>query len=191
MNITEAKEILGEKFSFAADFTNEVIQKLALPKEAKILDVGTGPGNMAIVLALNGHNVLTGEPKDDHSIYAKDDWLNSARKVKVDQLIQFKAFDARQMPFERHTFDAVFFFGSLHHIDHDHRRAVLEESIRVSRPRAIICFFEPNQEAIKIIKKNDASHPDAANPEEYIQGIDLASKKMEGEFFDAFVFEKK
>lgn len=99
MNIGQAKEILGKKFSFAADFANKVIQELALPEEAKILDVGTGPGNMAIALALNGYNVLTGEPKDDHSIYAKDDWLNSARKVKVDQLIQFKAFDARQMPF--------------------------------------------------------------------------------------------
>jgi len=191
MNIREAKEILGEKFGFTADFTNKVIQDLKLPDEAKILDVGTGPGSMAIVLALNGYEVLTGEPEDDHSIYAKEDWLNSAKKVKVDHLIRFKAFDAKDMPFERHTFDAIFFLGSFHHIDNDHRCGVLKECIRVSKPRAIICFFEPNQNAIKIIKDNDALHPSAANPEEYIQGIHLASKKIEGDFFDAFIFQKQ
>ena len=41
MDITKAKEILGEKYSFSAVDTNNVIQELKVPKNAKVLDVGT------------------------------------------------------------------------------------------------------------------------------------------------------
>lgn len=62
MNIEEAKEILSPEYGFTADFTNMIIQELELPEDAKILDVGTGAGNLAITLAINGYKVLTGEP---------------------------------------------------------------------------------------------------------------------------------
>src|SRR5512137_1358991 len=100
MNITEAKEILGAVYSFSVEDTDRVIKHVKLPIDAKILDIGTGFGYLAITLALNGYSVLTGEPEDDNSKYAKHDWLNNAEKVRVDHLIKFKAFDAKDMPFE-------------------------------------------------------------------------------------------
>jgi len=75
MNIEEAKKILGREFSFTVDFINMILQDQKLPKDAKILDIGTGIGNLAIMLALNGYKVVTGEPEDDDSTYAKQDWL--------------------------------------------------------------------------------------------------------------------
>jgi ubiquinone/menaquinone biosynthesis C-methylase UbiE len=190
MNITQAREILGKQFAFASDLANTVVQDLKLPKHFKILDVGTGNGIMAITLALNGYKVLTGEPKDDHSEYAKEDWFNNAKKVNVDHFIQFKAFDARDMPFENNTFDAIFFMGSLHHIDEEYRLNVFKECIRISKPNAMICFLEPNQKGMKRIREKHPSHCDAANPNEYIQGLNLTSRKMKGAFFDAFIFSK-
>ncbi len=189
MNITKAKEILGDMFSFTADDTDSVIKDLQLGKDAKTLDIGTGIGSLAITLAVNGFSVITGEPEDDDTKYAKHDWLSNAEKVGVDSLIKFQAFDAKDMPFEDNAFDAIFSLGSLHHIDKEYRVNVFQECIRTSIDNGLICFFEPNQNCIKIIKELDPSHPEAADPNEYTQGLNLESQKIEGALFDAFIFK--
>jgi SAM-dependent methyltransferase len=189
MYIAEAKVSLGGVYGFSAEDTDRVIKHLKLPKDAKILDIGTGFGFLAITLALNGYSVLTGEPEDDNTKYAKHDWLHNAEKVGVDHLIKFQAFDAIDMPFEDNTFDAIFSLGALHHVDERCRVNVLQECVRISKAKALICFFEPNPKSIKIIKEFDPAHPEAADPNEYSQGLNLASKKIEGTF-DAFIFQK-
>ncbi len=190
MNIAEAKEILAGTFSFTVDDTDRVIQELNLPGDAKILDVGTGVGNLAITLALHGYRVLTGEPADDDSIYAKQEWHANAERVGVDHLIEFKAFDAKDMPFEDDTFDAIFFLGTFHHVEEDFRARVLEECVRTSRAKALICLFEPNQTCLNMIKELDPTHPEGADPTENAGHLPLASRKIEGGMFDAYIFEK-
>ncbi|MBW1641775.1 MAG: class I SAM-dependent methyltransferase [Deltaproteobacteria bacterium] len=191
MNIEEAKKILGREFGFTVDFANMILQDLKLSKDAKILDIGTGIGNLAIMLALNGYKVVTGEPEEDDSTYAKQDWLVNAKKVNVSHLIEFKHFDAKDTPFEGNTFDAIFFLGSLHHIEKEDHEKVLKECTRISKSNGVICIFEPNAKGIKLIKNFNASHPDAADPSEYAKDFNLSLRKIEGDFFDAFTFGGK
>lgn len=190
MEITQAREILGKPFALMFEDANEVIRYLKLPKNVKILDVGTGMGYFAITLALNGYTVLTGEPESDKSVYAGQDWLGNARKVGVDHLINFRAFDAQNMLFDADTFDAIFFFGVLHHVNENSRQKVLHESVRTSKHKAVICFFEPNQNGMKLAREYEPSHPEAADPGNYAHGLNLYLEKRMGAFFDSFIFWK-
>jgi len=188
MSIDQAREILGGHFGFIADDGQEVIDSLGLAPDANVLDVGTGTGYFAILLALNGCRVATGEPEADDSIHAKQDWLGNAQKAGVDALIDFRPFSADAMPFNDHAFDAVFYLGVLHHIDEAARAGALAESVRVARLNAPICFFEPNRSTLAMVKEHDQSHPEAADPSQYTQGLNLSLERRAGRYFDVFVF---
>ena len=191
MDITEAQEILSETYSIVSGDLQWAIEDLDLSKAARILDVGTGMGFMAITHALNGYQVLTGEPSDDESVYAKQNWHDNAKKVHVDNLIEFEPFNAARMPYAEGSFDAIFLLGALHHIDESEREVVFRELVRIGAPGATICFLEPKRTLIDKIRIKEPTHPDAAAPDKYARGMDLAFHKISGSNFDAFVYRKQ
>jgi len=189
MNIKEAKEILGNEISFMFDFIDPIIQSLNLDKNAKILDVGTGQGRMAIILALNNYKVITGEPEGDNTEYAKQDWLANAKKVNVDHLITFVHFNAEDMAFENESFDALFSLAALHHIDD--KSSAFNEFIRTTKPKGVIFIIEPTPRGIEAMRKRFPSHPDAVDPRIFAKNYNLSLEVKNGPLFDEFVFKKR
>ena len=146
---------------------------------------------MAITLGLNGYRVVTGEPADDDSQYAKRDWKSKAEKLSVDSLITFVPLHADDLPFENKYFDAVFLFGCLHHMPESIRISVIKECIRTTTDKGYISIFEPTPEALEVIRRIDPQHPQAADPIQIAQGLDLNVNVTNGNFFNAFVFQKQ
>lgn len=189
MNIEKIKRLLGNEFVFVFNETNPVIQGLNLDKDAKILDIGTGKANMAITLALNDFSIITGEPEDDESKYAKQDWLKSAKKAQVDHLIKFTPFNAEKMPFEDSYFDSIFIQGAIHHFGD--KKATLEECERVLKKNGSICIFEPNREmSLWIRESGDKNHPDSVDPRDYAQELSLSVELIKRRNYDAFILKK-
>lgn len=182
----ELKEFLTPAFRDGHKALNE----LNLTPESEVLDVGTGIGIFAIFLASQGLNVLTGEPEEDHTIYAKKNWETHAEKFEVRNKIHFTHFDASKMPFDTEKFDSVFFFGALHHIDENARADALSEALRVTKQQGAVVFFEPSAQTLKRVWENNPEHPDSADPTDYVQD-QIAVKKIEGSLMDICIIRKE
>jgi len=166
------------------------LRQLNLPVDATLLDVGTGMGTFAIFLASQGYQVVTGEPATDRSQYAGRDWASHAREAGVLDRIRFEAFDAGSMPFAGESFDGVFFFGVLHHIDEVLRRDVLREALRVVKGEGAVVFFEPRREMLERVWVDDPGHPLAADPSLYLPGEGINEQRLQGAWMDIYVYRK-
>lgn len=166
------------------------LRQLNLPADATLLDVGTGMGTFAIFLATQGYQVVTGEPATDRSQYAGRDWASHASEAGVLDRIRFEAFDASSMPFAGERFDAVFFFGVLHHIDEALRRDVLREALRVVKGEGAVVFFEPRREMLERIWVDDPGHPLAAEPSSYLPDDGVSEERLQGAWMDIYLYRK-
>lgn len=191
MNIDDATAILGPMYAAIAADGAIVLDELGLSKDARILDVGTGSGNFAIFLAPNGFDVLTGEPDTDTSRYARQNWLANAKNLGVADRIRFQPFDASDMPFEAGSFDAVFFFGVLHHVDDALRDAVCGEALRAIGEDGAVVVFEPHEQALELIRKNDPGHPPSAEPSRHMERHAVVEKRFGGSLMDIFIYTPK
>ncbi|MFX1456495.1 MAG: class I SAM-dependent methyltransferase [Promethearchaeota archaeon] len=180
-----AKKVLSEKFSFNADFLYNTVKELELEKSAKILDIGTGFGVMSIILALQGYIVTTGEPEGHNWA----NWRESAKRLSLEDMITFQFFRAEDLPFEDKSFDAVFCYTSLHHIDDKY--LALKEFVRVTREKGLIIIFEFNPDGVEVVRQRWSHHPDAITPEDFSQNLPLSLNIKKGRYVNAFIFERK
>jgi 2-polyprenyl-3-methyl-5-hydroxy-6-metoxy-1,4-benzoquinol methylase len=188
LNLHQAAIHLGPMFEKIAGDGQLVLDQLDLPASATVLDVGTGAGNFAIFLAMQGLRVITGEPESDTTHYAGKDWAANAAAVGVEDLITFQPFNASGMPFASGAFDAVFFFGVLHHVEESERSAVFREALRVVKPGGSVVYFEPSRETLEQVWVNDPGHPLAANPSDYRPDHPIEEQKIRGKMTDIYIY---
>ena len=122
-----------------------------LPKQGKILDIGSGPCDTAAVLAHLGYEVWA---CDD----LQDDWhLHGDNQRKIQQFaaesgIKFHLMTKNDIPFENNFFDMVMCNAVFEHL-HESPRDLANKMMELLKPNGIFFITVPN--AVNIRKRFD------------------------------------
>lgn len=119
-----------------------------LPKKAKVLDAGCGPGRDAEYMHEDGMDVT--------GIDISEGMVEEAKK-RVPK-ITFKVMDMRSLTFKDATFDGIWAMASLFNIPKEEIPKVLKEFKRVLKPDGIVFIAVKEGEGEKIIKKPKYNH---------------------------------
>ncbi|MFX1238196.1 MAG: class I SAM-dependent methyltransferase [Promethearchaeota archaeon] len=166
-----------------------------MERETKILDVGIGYRIMAIILAMNKLNIITGEPKidplrdeyykhgkkpdvkeekqncEEHYYFEKDyKWKILACEFDGMEHIKFKHFNAQNFRFQDDFFDAIFMYDILQHIEK--KRVAHLECLKVIKLKGLLCFIETNRDGIEYFMQQYGFSVDLVEPEKFLKGID-------------------
>jgi ubiquinone/menaquinone biosynthesis C-methylase UbiE len=103
---------------------------------ARIADIGGGPGIHASWLTNLGYDVTVLDPVERH--------VAQAREAGLDAIVG----DARQLPWDNESMDAVLMAGPIYHLtEAADRRLALREAARVLRPGGVIAAIGINRAA--------------------------------------------
>lgn len=102
-----------------------------LPRKAKILDVGCGPGNFTKYFLEKGFST--------EGIDLSTEMLKIARKMVPKST--FKVMDMRKLKYPHKSFDGLCIAYSLYHVPSNQTTCVLKEFYRVLKPRGIMILM--------------------------------------------------
>jgi ubiquinone/menaquinone biosynthesis C-methylase UbiE len=122
----------------ARDF---IITKAKLSK-AKILEVGTGKGHMAIALAKKGFKLTSIDLDRKAQSIAKA----GLKAIKLDKLVTLKIMNAERLQYKDDSFDYVISVNFIHHAKNPVR--CLNEMIRLAKDKLVIVDINKRGERI-------------------------------------------
>jgi ubiquinone/menaquinone biosynthesis C-methylase UbiE len=199
VSLEKYKQVIHEDFVKDVDFIDDTIKELGLDKKAKILDIGTGLGAMSILLAINGFDVLTGQPEEGHGQeehsheahchgFSECEWRESAKALGVTDKIEFRHLNAEALDLPDESRDAIFMYDTLQHVKN--RELALNESMRVIKPNGLTCLIEWNERSIKEDKERYGFTIDYIDPRKILHRDDVSTELIAGTWVNIFVIRK-
>jgi len=143
--IKEERIRLYKSFGYDQEAARDFIVDKILPVEGKVLEVGTGKGHTAVLLAKKAGYVISVDISAEEQQIAK---LNAASE-DVSHKTGFVVCDAEKLPYKDRSFDTVVSVNAFHHFKRPF--AVLSEMIRVCDKKLAIADF--NDEGFRIIRR--------------------------------------
>ena len=147
-----------------------------LPKKEKdqvqILDIGTGPGFFAILLAEEGYQVTAVDYMEQMLQEAKSNAADLADQIS------FKRMDAQNLEFPKETFDYIVTRNVTWNLEHPKR--AYREWQRVLKPGGKILNFDANwyaylyDDKLKLGYEQDRQRAKEEQVEDYYEGTDIA-----------------
>lgn len=135
----DRRRVLRER-GYDVDAMRSRVVECGRPVTGEVLDVGTGPGRLAILLAKEGGaEVATVEFEGEGIEVAR----RNARAAGVEDRIRFLQGDAARLPFPVESFDLVASANLIHHMAEPAR--AVGEMVRVCRPggRVVVADMNP------------------------------------------------
>jgi ubiquinone/menaquinone biosynthesis C-methylase UbiE len=127
------QELLSDQGSV---WLKQITKHLPFRKTSKILDVGTGPGFFAIILAREGYDITAIDCTEDMLKKAQENAGSTAERIR------FMMMDAQNLHFEDSTFDAVISRNLTWNLENPD--AAYKEWIRVLKKDGILLNFDAN-----------------------------------------------
>ena len=205
MNLDKFKEIFAADWIPGAEFVSAAIDNLNLSVGASVLDIGTGYGASACLLALHGYDVVTGQPEhhpqwQEHNHSGEHDdrgkhesttgWQENAAALGLSDKITFENFEAENLPHADEQFDAVFLFDSLHHIDD--RRKAIEQALRVVKQEGVVCIIEWTLQHIQKAMTEDGITIGYIDPRAIIPLTNIeVDLQTGGEWYNIYLLRKR
>jgi len=101
---------------------------------SRVLDVCTGTGKQAFAFARKGYDVT--------GIDLSENMLKVAKKNNIYRNVRFETADAANMPFNNSSFDISCISFALHEMPLTIREKVLNEMVRVTKPKGTIIIVD-------------------------------------------------
>ncbi len=141
--------ILKERFGFdSLAARRSTLAFAGLPPGVRVLDIGTGSGWMALVLAEAGHSVTSIDVDAAATVGARKRAQEAGAGVAG--RIRFLTAGGTRLPFSDGFFDAVFSFETMHHLPDC--AAAVREMVRVCAPGGQIIVADLNTRGLRAVR---------------------------------------
>lgn len=136
---------LFKKYGYDISKARNFVLAKAMPIQGRLLEVGTGKGHMAVVLARNGLKLISIDLDKKAQSVAK----LSLKTMKLDKNVLLKMMNAEKLIYPDNYFNFVISVNFIHHADHPGK--CIREMVRVTKEKLVIADI--NEKGQRIMEK--------------------------------------